>query len=104
MLIFDSETCGFHGPAVLYQYAHDDGEVQLHSVFKSPIYETLELLESFCKEDVVGFNLAFDWFHVNKSYNTLLLLGKEVGMGEYPEDHINEMAEFEDRALSQRAH
>ena len=36
-IFFDTETCGFHGPVVLVQWAEGvDGEVHLHSVWKEP--------------------------------------------------------------------
>ena len=98
MLFFDTETCGLHGPTVLIQYAHDDGEIYLHSVWTRPIKDTLELIEEFCLETVVGFNLAFDWFHLCQSYTTLTLLAQKVGRNEHPQDHITEYAMCEKEA------
>ena len=68
------------GPIVLIQWARDDGEINLHSVFNSPIEETIEIFEMLCDEPdgVCGFNLAFDWFHVSQSYTSLMLLGEKV--------------------------
>lgn len=71
MIFFDTETCGFHGPTVLIQWADEDGEISLHEVWELPIRDTLELIEMFCAEGVIGFNLAFDWFHICQTYTTL---------------------------------
>lgn len=98
MLYFDTETCGLHGPIVLIQYAFDDGEIYLHSVFNRPIKDTLNLIEEFVEETVVGFNLAFDWFHICQTYTTLTLLAQKVGRNALPEDHINEYAYCEKEA------
>jgi len=78
-LIFaDTETCGFHGPTVLIQYAEDDGPIQLHDVWTQPAIFTIELIEKITTANaVVGFNLAFDWFHLCQTYTTLKLLEYE---------------------------
>jgi uncharacterized protein YprB with RNaseH-like and TPR domain len=92
-IFFDTETCGFHGMAVLVQWAEDDGPVHLHHVWTEPISETLRLIERFCEaECVVGFNLAFDWFHVAKLYTVLSLFPDH---DIYPEDVIDELGELE---------
>lgn len=98
MIFFDTETCGLHGPIVLVQWARNDGEINLHSVWTTPINQTLELYEMFTRETVVGFNLAFDWFHVCQQYTTLKLLAEEEGYDIYPEDYIDEYAVLEDPA------
>jgi len=94
MIYFDTETCGLHGPTVLIQWARDDGEINLHSVFTSPIRYTLDLIEEFVVESngVTGFNLAFDWFHICQTYTTLYELQKKVGLNACPEDYINQYA------------
>src|SRR5574338_306096 len=74
MIFLDSETCGLHGLAVLLQYAENDGSVVLHEVWKRPVQETLELIEKIITQDVVGFNLAFDWFHLCKLYTIFRLV------------------------------
>lgn len=75
MIFFDTETCGLHGMAVLIQYAIDDGPIILHEVWNEPINETLQLIESFAThpDGIVGFNLAFDWFHLCKLYTIFSL-------------------------------
>lgn len=100
MIFFDTETCGLHGPIVLVQWAEDDGPINLHSVWTSPVHETLELYEALATHagGVCGFNLAFDWFHVCQQYTTLRLLADAYGDDIYPEDYIDEYAELEESA------
>jgi len=93
MIFFDTETCGLHGMPVLIQYAEDDGEIHLHSIWTTPARQTLELIERFVNSDgVVGFNLAFDWFMICKAYTVLSLL---PDTDVEPIDMIDEIAEFE---------
>lgn len=95
-VVLDTETCGLHGPIVLAQYAFDDGDVQLHDVWSSSIDSTLELYERFCESIVIGFNLAFDWFHICQQGTTLLLLRDKLKDGsQQPKDHIDLYAECE---------
>lgn len=95
MIFLDTETCGFHGLPVLIQWAQDDGEVQLFEPWRRPFRETLELIEFFCTQEVCGFNLAFDWFHLAKIYTTFLLFpDKEL----IPEDYIDTIAILEEKA------
>ena len=70
----DSETCGFAGMATLLQYAWDNGPIHLYNVWDRPIWETLELIEMVMDKTFVGFNLAFDHFHLCKLYTTFRLL------------------------------
>jgi len=71
MIYLDTETCGLTGPAVLIQYAYDDGPVTLHEIWNEPVERTLELCKRICNDTVCGFNLTYDWFHINKLYNLL---------------------------------
>ena len=73
-IYLDSETCGFAGMAVLLQYAFDDGPIVLYDAWLKPIEETLELIEQVMDKTFVGFNLAFDHFHLCKMYTTFRLL------------------------------
>jgi len=99
MIYFDTETCGFHGPIVIIQWAEDDGPINIHEVWRSPISETLQLIEKLCENDVCGFNLAFDWFHIVQTYTTLTEFVNRGGDPEsLPEDHIEEMAVCEEAA------
>jgi len=97
LIFFDTEGCGLHGPTVLIQWAEDDGPIELHSVWHSPVSETLELIENFCYHDggICGFNLAFDWFHICQLYTTLIQFpDRDV----YPIDCIPEYVEYEEKA------
>lgn len=91
MIFFDTETCGLHGPIVLLQWAEDNGPVNLWSPWKETVLDTLHLLEKLANSDIVGFNLAFDWFHVCQMYTTLLLLDPN----EVLEDQLKEYIEAE---------
>lgn len=96
LAFFDTESCGFHGPTVLIQYAYDDGPITLHEVWCEPIWTTLQLIEQFCEEEaIIGFNLAFDWFHMARLYTVLVELAKHVGMDAEPRDHVDLFAELE---------
>ena len=71
MITLDTETCGFHGPIVLLQWAEDQGDVNILDVWRVPAKQVLETIEMIANEVVVGFNLAFDWFHLCQMYTTL---------------------------------
>ena len=96
MIYFDTEGCGFHGPTVLIQWAEDMGDVELHSVWTTPIKGTLELIEyiTYHEGGICGFNLSFDWFHICQLYTTLRLLPREAR----PIDMIEEYAAKEPEA------
>lgn len=77
MIFYDSETCGFHSPMVLLQWAEGlDGEVHLHSVWKESINDTLAVFDKliYNPDGVCGFNLVFDHFHLVQMYTTLALI------------------------------
>ena len=74
MITLDCETCGLHGVPVLIQWAEDEGEIHLHNPWRVPVKDTLALIEKICESNVLGFNLAFDWFHMNKLYNIFRLV------------------------------
>jgi len=90
-LYLDTETCGLHGMPVLIQYAIEDGPITLHEVWRQPIGETLDLIETFCDYAVVGFNLTFDWFQLVKCYTVFRLCPREW----IPIEHVNEIAMLE---------
>lgn len=94
----DTETCGLHGLPVIIQYAFDDGPVAIFNFWTTPIDETLALIEDICECEVIGFNLAFDWFHISKIYTTLKLAKGVFGGHAYPDDHIKQIGELEERA------
>jgi ribosomal protein S27AE len=91
----DVETCGFHGVPVLMQYAIDDGPVVLHEIWRRPVGETLSLIEQMMQHEVVGFNLAFDHFHIQKIYNILKLFARRYNADLIPQDYIEEIASLE---------
>jgi len=92
MIFYDSETCGLHGIMVLLQWAEDDGPVQLHHVWTEPVSITMALIEKLVFADcLVGFNLAFDHFHLCKLYTIWRLLPGDW----IPEDHISEIVALE---------
>lgn len=93
-LYLDSETCGLHGMPVLFQYAVEDGPIVLYDIWKEPIGKTLDLIEWFCEHTIVGFNLAFDFFHLVKTYTVFRLCPRDW----IPEEHIDEMAVLEPEA------
>jgi hypothetical protein len=90
-LYLDTETCGLHSMMVLLQYALEDGDIVLHDVWLRPVKETLSLIEWICKHTVVGFNLAFDWFHICKIYTVFSLCDPDW----IPIEHIDEIALLE---------
>ena len=92
-LYLDSETCGLHGMAVLFQYAVENGPIQLYDIWKRPIHETLKLIESMLKYTIVAFNLVFDFFHLCKIYTIFSLCDPNW----IPEEHIDEIALLEPR-------
>jgi hypothetical protein len=98
MFFFDTETVGFHGPIVLIQWAEDGGPIHLHNVWLETIQTTLDLCEKLASDTVVGFNLAFDWFHICQTYTTLLLLKDAVGGTAAPLHHIETYAICEEKA------
>jgi hypothetical protein len=97
MLFFDTETCGLHGPIVLIQYAEDD-DVNLFSPWFESINSTMELLDFITYNDIIGFNLAFDWFHICQMWTTLYELKKKVGGSAILINHIEEYALCEPQA------
>lgn len=95
-IFYDTETVGFYGMAVLLQYAIGDGKVALYSIWKNPVIDTLLLIEGMMnhKGGVIGFNLAFDHFHLCKIYTVFSLIPKSM-KGKLPEDMIDLIGELE---------
>jgi hypothetical protein len=90
-LVYDTETVGLHGLAVLIQYQYNEDSIKLFSPWTEQVIETLKLIEWFMEQDNIGFNLAFDHFHLSKLYTIWSLLDPHA----YPEDIIDEIAEKE---------
>jgi hypothetical protein len=87
----DTETCGFHGMAVLIQYSFEDGPVRLHNLWDRPVKETLDLIEEFAAHTCVFFNASFDWFHLCKIYTIWRLLPPDAIPSEIPFERIAEL-------------
>lgn len=99
MITFDTETCGLHGPVVLIQYVNDnDTDITLFDCWHEPVRNSIDLLEEqFANKDVMGFNLVFDWFHIQKWYSMCkVALAKHGDIT--PIDYIPEMADVEEEA------
>lgn len=95
----DCETCGFHGVPVLLQWAYEDDEPQLWNIWSEKIGDTLDLLDFIMQQDVIGFNLAFDWFHICKIYTMFIMyLSNDGDRDDYPDGHVDEMGEIEEQA------
>lgn len=79
------------------QAAIGDGPVQLFSPWTETIKDSLDWMREYYlhKGGIVGFNLTFDWFHINKFYNILTLAEKKFGKYEFLEDYVNEIAALE---------
>lgn len=92
LVFYDSETCGLHSMMVLLQFAVGaDGDIVLYEIWKEPVWKTLELIEAMMKHILVGFNLSFDHFHLQKIHSVWSMLPKDW----IPEDHIEEIAAVE---------
>jgi hypothetical protein len=81
-IFFDTESCGFYSPTILIQYQIEEAsgslsQVFLHNIFKETVQSTLNLIELLCENNIVGFNLAHDMFHLSRTYGTLSLLPKD---------------------------
>lgn len=94
-VFIDTETCGLEGPIVIIQYAYEDKEPIIHEAWTTPIEQTLDVIRQINNNDIIGFNLVFDWFHICKLYTTLQVLGERVGFDKEPRDYINEYADCE---------
>ena len=69
MIFFDTESVGLRGPLVTIQWCYFSGQIYIRYIWETPVFSTLDLIESFTKETIVGFNLTHDWFVLNKWYN-----------------------------------
>lgn len=76
LYFFDTESIGYYSPTILIQYAIGDNTPIVHNIFKESVESTLSLIENMCANNVVGFNLAHDWFHISRTYNVLKELPK----------------------------
>lgn len=84
-IYLDTETCAFTGPVVLIQYAlGPEGKVYLHHPWDVPAKHTLTLIETFCDNEVVTWNLTYDWFHLQRLYCLFSTLDPDA----IPREHI----------------
>lgn len=97
-VFIDFETCGLHSVPVLFQYAIEDGQIELYDLWLEECGRTIELFEWLAQQTIIGFNLAFDIFHANKYYTMLLMLREMEGPEAIPAEHINLMGTIEKEA------
>lgn len=104
-IFYDTETCGLSGIVVLIQYATDDtvdnGEIKLFHVWLETVRDNMKLIEWFMENELVGFNLAFDHFHLTKWYTILEAYVKDhpERLDHTPNIYIKEIAAFEKIAM-----
>ena len=73
----DTESVGLYSPTILIQYYSglkstiNREDVTIHNIWKEPINGSLELIEEICENNIIGFNLAHDWFHLSRTYGVL---------------------------------
>lgn len=90
-VFLDTESCGLASPPIIVQWAVEEGPIQIHNFWTTPAIDSLKLIEEFCKNAIVGFNLSFDWFMLQKMYNMMEWM-KLMGMQwELPENHIDKL-------------
>ena len=94
-IFYDTESIGFYSPTVLIQYAIGDGEIFLHDIFKRPVKETIDLIEMFMENNLVGFNLTHDHFHLSRTYGVFKML---------PQNHKPEILDIADLENEAEAH
>jgi hypothetical protein len=96
LFYIDTETCGLCGPAVILQYAKDDGPIHIHNFWTNPVGDSMNLIRELCEDTVVGFNLAFDWFQIAKMFTMLERYVVLTGdTSSFPEDCIEQFANLE---------
>lgn len=82
----DSETCSLHGPVVTIQHLFK-GQVRIEHVWLQSCRDTLKAIEDIVNSHYVGFNVPFDWFHLQQTYNVLRWLdpSQPPSIGKYYE-------------------
>lgn len=100
MIQFDTETCGLCGPAVILQYYDtnihgakitNNDNIVIYNLWKNPAKETLKLIEYICSQEILGFNLTFDWFQLSKIYNMFKYYSETIGSDFIPEQCIQDL-------------
>ena len=98
LVFYDTETCGLHSMMVLLQFAvGKEGDIHLYEIWKEPVGKTLDLIEAMVEHVLVGFNLSFDHFHLQKIHSIWSMLDREW----IPEDHIEDIIAVEMDARDQ---
>lgn len=99
LVFIDCETCGLHGVPVIIQYAIDDNPIQIHNFWTENVGDSLDLINMILLHNFVGFNLAFDFFHIYKMWTMLsLYLEKGGSRTDYPDLHIDQFGMIEEQA------
>lgn len=93
--VFDTETFGFNGPIVIIQYQFFGEEPKVHNVWNERVGDTLDLMHRMIAANIVGFNLAFDWYQLQKMYNMLVMFQAEYGPDAQPIAYVSEIAHME---------
>ena len=75
----DTESCGLYGVPVLMQHKVDDGSIILTDLWKTPMVETMSLIEDMVMNRTIAHNINFDWQMLQKWYNMCHHLLKTVG-------------------------
>ncbi len=80
-IYYDTETCGFYGQPVIIQYQVGNGEPMIHNFWTNKISSSIELILTLMHnpDGVVGFNLTFDHFQLQKIYTLLEEVYKVYG-------------------------
>lgn len=78
MYFIDTESIGYFGPTIMFQYCKDDGPAVIHNIWDNTVQSTLDLVEMQLQDTLVGFNLVHDWFHYTRTYNILSRLPKRL--------------------------
>ena len=95
MIFYDTESIGFFSPTVLIQYARDNDEPIIHDIFQEPVYKTIDLIEMLMENNLVGFNLSHDHFHLSRTYGVFKML---------PQKHKPEILDIFDLESEAEAH
>lgn len=112
MLYIDSETCGFHGIAVIMQYAINDSKINIHNYWTHSINDNMALIEMLVNHPggVCAFNMAFDWFHVCKMYtilhslrNVLKVESNNTSLSNYIYDIVTPLPQLGGKSIEQVA-
>lgn len=96
-LYLDTETVGLHGTIALLQYAYDDAVPTLWTPWHKSVISNINLFTEIINtpSTLVGYNLAYDVFHLAKFFTTLILLEDKSRL---LEDCVKDMVRLEKQA------